>query len=141
VIAACSGDAALRVDQATPPYGPLGGGTRIALAGAGFTAPVRVLVGAREAALVVATDSKTLEVVIPPGDRVGDASITVLAGMASATATGVFHYASPPTITSVAPASVLFASGGAVTVTGTGFLDEGAGEVTVLVDGSPATDV
>ena len=141
-LGACSADTPhLRVDQATPPYGPLVGGTRVVLAGAGFTAPVRVLVGGREAPLVIVNGSATLDIVIPPGVRSGDADITVLAGSTTATATRAFHYATPPTIVSVAPANILFSTGGTATVTGTGFLDEGAGDVTILVDGSPATDV
>jgi hypothetical protein len=147
VTPACGGDPAgeLRIAAATPDHGPLGGGTTIALAGAGFAshgAPVRVLIAGREAPLAAARDDATLEVVIPFGDRPGDAELVVLTERATARATGVFRYSTPPAIDAIAPAEVLFSSSSTrVTVTGSGFLDEGAGDVQVAVGGQLAADV
>lgn len=146
---ACGGDAPageLRIAGATPDHGPLGGGTAIMLAGAGFTshggAPVRVLIAGREAPLATSIDDATLQVVIPFGDRPGDAELVVLTDRGTARATGVFRYSAPPTIEAVAPAEVLFSSSSTrVTVTGSGFLDEDAGDVTVAIGGQLATDV
>jgi hypothetical protein len=148
VAAGCDGGAApqLHISAAAPAYGPLVGGTRITLTGTGFAAdaagPNRVLVAGREAPLAAAVDDSTLDVVIPPGEQPGDAEIVVLNRHGNAWATGIFRYSTPPTITGVAPASVVFSSGSTVvTVTGTGFADEGGGDVTVVVDGQVATGI
>ncbi|HVK75349.1 MAG TPA: IPT/TIG domain-containing protein [Kofleriaceae bacterium] len=146
-VAACGdGGGALRIDHATPDHGLLVGGTRVVLTGAGFAAdgagPSRVLIAGREAPLALATDDATLEVVIPPGAQPGPAEVLVTNRHGSVAALGVFRYSAPPTITSVSPADVLFSSTSTVvTVTGTGFADEDAGEVRVLVGGQPASEV
>jgi len=148
LVVACgdsSSTGALRLESSTPAYGPVVGGTLIKLTGSGFS-PVatenRVFIAGREALLVATVDESTLGVVIPPGDQPGDAEVVVLSGDRNVAATGVFHYSTPPAIASVAPADVLFSSGTTVvTVSGTGFLDEDAGDVTVVVDGQPATEV
>jgi hypothetical protein len=139
-------DDALQIAGTSPEYGPLIGGTVIELAGAGFAsrggAPARVLIGGREAPLAAALDDATLQVVIPFGDRPGDAEVVVLTDRGTARATGVFHYSAPPEIDAVAPADVLASSSATrITITGSGFLDEGAGPVTVSFDGRLATDV
>jgi len=147
VVAACDGGAdPLVITGAEPAYGPLVGGTRITLAGTGFAPdqgdPSRVLVGGREAPLAHALLDSALEVVIPPGERPGDAEVVVFNANGSARARGVFHYSAPPTIDAVDPPDVLYSSTSTViTLTGTGFLDEGAGEVHVVVDGQLAADV
>jgi hypothetical protein len=146
-LAACgdSSPEALRIAAATPDYAPLVGGATITLAGAGFASAansVRVLIAGREAPLATAMDDATLQLVIPFGDRPGDAEVVVLIGDAGARATGVFRYSTPPSIEAVAPAGVLFSSTSTrITVTGSGFLDEGAGEVTVAVGAQIATEV
>lgn len=147
VIAACGNDRAteLRIERSTPEFGLLVGGTQIALTGTGFasdSAPSRVLIGGREAPVVTAIDDATLEVVIPPGDRFGDAEVVVFNGNGNASATGMFRYSAPPTIAAIAPADVVFSSTTTrVTLTGSGFLDESAGTVNVVVGGKVAADV
>lgn len=146
-LAACDGDAtdAPTLLGSTPPYGPLVGGTRITLTGSGFTsggaAPNRVLVAGQEAPLAATIDDATLEVVIPAGAQPGDAEIVVLNGNGNTRATGIFHYSTPPAITAVEPASVVYSSGATITLRGTGFLDEDAGDVTVVAGGQLVTDV
>jgi IPT/TIG domain-containing protein len=147
-VAAACGDGpadAPRIAGARPDYGPLVGGAMIAIAGAGFASrgePMRVLIGGREAPLATALDDSTLQVVIPSGDRPGDAELVVLTDRGNARATGVFHYSAPPAIAAIAPAEVLFSSSSTrIAITGSGFLDEGAGEVEVALDGQLATDV
>jgi hypothetical protein len=140
-----SGDAP-RIAGATPDHGPLTGGTAITLTGAGFLPdagdPVRVLVAGREAPLAIALEDATLQVVIPFGDRPGDAELVVVTGRGSTRATGVFRYSAPPEITAVAPADVLFSSSSTrVTVTGSGFQGDDAGEPMVAVGDQLATDV
>lgn len=145
-LAACADESAtLRITAADPPYGPLVGGTQITLSGAGFAAagdPPRVLIGGTEAPLVAVIGDGALSIVVPPGQQPGDAEVVVLAGDAYARARGVFRYSTPPAIASVAPGDVLYSSAVTqITVTGSGFLDEGAGDVSVVVGGTLATDV
>lgn len=146
VLAGCAADATgPRIDAVAPAYGPLVGGTHVAITGAGFAAdgaaPNRVLIGGRLAPLAVTVDDATLEVIIPPGTRPGDATVEVLNAHGATAASGRFHYSAPPTIATVVPRQVLAATGGTVTVTGSGFLDEDAGEVTVVIDGHALTEV
>jgi hypothetical protein len=145
---ACGGsaDTTLEIDTITPDFGPLGGGTRIVISGQGFLAnaapPNRVVIGDTEAPLAGASDDGSLEVTVPPGKTAGPVSVTVFNRNGRVTAMGKFHYSTAPTITSVSPANVLFDSiSTTVTVTGTGFMDEGAGPPTVTVAGTPAVDV
>ncbi|HUS33160.1 MAG TPA: IPT/TIG domain-containing protein [Kofleriaceae bacterium] len=141
LLVACS-SSEMRLDRATPDYGPLAGGTRITLEGEHFPVDARVFVGDREAPLAaVSRDGTKLDVVIPPGDRVGPASITVIAGSSAASSNG-FRYSTPPTITRVSPERVVPDTIlSTLTITGTGFADEGAGDVTVLVAGVAALTV
>lgn len=140
-IAGCGGGSdALAITAADPPYGPVSGGSLITLTGAGFSedpaVPDRVLVGGREAAVAFAIDGGSLGFVVPPGDRPGDVEVVVFGGDRNARATGVFRYSAAPTITAVAPADIEFASTTTMlTITGTGFLDEGAGVPQIAVDG------
>ncbi len=143
-VAACSDgpDTGPRLDVVTPPYGPIVGGTRIVLTGARFDDDSRVLIGGREAPLAHTVDDDTIEVVIPAGARPGEAEIVVLGRTGTVTAAHLFHYSTPPAIDSVTPADVVFTSTTTqMTLTGRGFLDDGAGRVQVLVDGFLATDV
>ena len=140
-LAACSGTE-VHVDSATPGYGPLGGGTRITLEGDGFSATTRVLIGDREAPLAAASrDGRKLDVVIPPGEAPGPATLTVVDGSTAVTRTDLFHYTTTPTISGVSPAKIIPGGVSVMTLTGSGFADGGAGMVTVLVDGAPAMNV
>jgi len=133
------------LERVTPSYGPLAGGTRIVLEGRGFlgdgVAGNRVVIGGREAPLVAALDDALLEVVIPPGQRAGAAEILVFNQHGTAIAADLFHYSTPPVIEGVTPSRVVFDAQATMTITGRGFRDEGAGDVTVLVDGTPAETV
>lgn len=144
VVAACADEpAGPALLSATPGYGPLVGGTTIVLHGTGFArnAPVRVSIAGREAPLAHAIDPTSIEVVIPPGERAGDAEVTVLAGDRAAVAAHVFHYSAPASIEAVSPAEVDHDTSPTMTVTGHGFVAEAVGELAVLVDGVAATDV
>ena len=141
-LAACADppDAAPEVLTADPPYGPLAGGTLITLRGDNFDPTARVLVGGREAPLAFARTRTELDVVIPPGDEPGDAELVVLGAHGTAIEPALFRYAAPPTVTAVSPANIPFDAGTTqLTLEGTGFLDDGAGELTILVDRLPVT--
>jgi hypothetical protein len=149
-LAACATDgtsgSAPTVESSNPPFAPLSGGTRITLTGTGFladgAAPNRVVIGGREAPQSGAIDDQTLEIEVPPGDQPGPADIIVFNRNGQIKATGVFHYSTQPEVASVTPANVVFTSTSTnMTVSGSGFKDENAGHVNVLVDGMPAIDV
>jgi IPT/TIG domain len=133
---------ALRVDRVEPVYAPLSGGTLVTLHGAGFAATTRVLVGGRESALVRAVTTSQLDVVVPPGERSGNVEIVVFEDTGSITAPDLFHYSAGPTITGVSPVEVSGVTDGAmITLTGSGFLAEGAGTTAILLDGQLHTNV
>jgi hypothetical protein len=147
-VAGCGGggNSSPTVESSVPDFGPLSGGTRIVLTGSGFSlggaAPNRVLIGGHEALLASAIDDGTLEVTVPPGEMPGAADIVVINHNGIGTSSSVFHYSAVPSVTSVTPGDVLDTSGSTkMTITGTGFKDEGAGFVQVLLDGTPAVDV
>ncbi len=134
------------ITAVTPSFGALAGGSTITITGTGFTydgaEPNRVVIAGREAVLASATDDATLEVVLPTGTVPGDAPITVYNENGHATATGVFRYTALPTITQVTPRDVVYDSVTTkVTVSGSGFVDDGAGPITVTVAGAPAVDI
>jgi IPT/TIG domain len=147
VLAACSSTPAqIRIDGAEPDHGPLAGGTRIVISGDRFidgeAGPSRVLVGGRQAELASALDDETLELVLPPGERPGEVELVVFNNNGVASSLTAFHYADLPAITAVTPAEVLFdAPATTVTLTGSGFLDDSAGETTVFLDDVPAENV
>jgi len=136
------GPESLRVDRAEPPYAPLTGGTLITLHGAGFGADTRVLVDGRESALVRAIGTTKLELIVPPGERAGDAELVVFEDAGTISAPDLFHYSVGPRITGVSPAQVPGSTDGAlITVTGSGFLAEAAGDPQLLLDGQLVTDI
>lgn len=144
VAGACSTpiDTTIKLDKATPDNGSLLGGTHIIIEGQGFrAAPNHVVIGETEAPLASVLDDGMLEVVTPPGTMPGDAKITVFNPNGNVTAMGLFSYSTEPAVTSVTPADVVFDAGTTVTLTGSGFKDNGAGYNHVTVDGIPAVDV
>ena len=146
LLAACSNaPGTLRIDRAEPSHGPLIGGTRVVLTGDRFIddggSLTRVLVGGRQAELAAPIDDETLELVLPPGDRPGEAEVVVFNGLGVATSSTVFHYAAEPTLDAVTPAEILATGAVTMTVTGSGFLDDGAGPPMLFLDGVPVEDV
>jgi hypothetical protein len=144
LLAACSESStpSLGVERATPGYGPLVGGTVVTLHGSGFQPSARVLIAGHEAPLTHVIEDTRIDVIIPPGDRAGDAEVTVFHATGSASMRGIFRYSAPPAITMVSPSDVVATSGDTVvTVRGNGFLDEGAGEPTLVVGGQLVTNV
>jgi hypothetical protein len=149
-LAACggtTGNDTPTIESVTPGFGPLSGGTRIVIKGSGFlrdgATPDRVLFGSLESPQAGVVDDFTLEATVPAATMAGDVPITVFNRNGNVMVTGQFHYSSEPTISSVTPKNVVYSSTDTtVTLTGTGFKDENAGIVSVLIDGTtPAIDV
>ncbi len=144
VLVACGSDAttARHVARAIPDYAPVGGGTLIVLEGGGFDPDDRVLVGGREAPLVHVIDDTRLELVVPPGDHAGGVEVVVFGRTGTASSHELLRYSSAPTVTAASPVDVVVtATDTLITVTGTGFAAENAGEPIVLLDGRPVTGV
>lgn len=143
-LVACSApDSAPSLDKARPPWGPMTGGTVIELFGNNFDPDVnRVYIAGREAPVVRTLDDQRLEVVIPPGERPGDAEILVVTAHDNVIATGVFRYSDPPAIESVSPSKVLLSDASTlISIHGRGFVDEQAGQPIVVVNGQPVAEV
>jgi hypothetical protein len=123
-----------RVDHVEPAFGPLVGGTIVRLDGEGFAAGTRVLVGGREPPFVKRVSDVALEIAVPPGAQPGDAEVVVFDTAGTTSVRGVFRYSDLPAIVDVSPVDVWSGSfDTVVTVTGSGFLDEEAGPVRVVV--------
>jgi hypothetical protein len=142
-VAACTQpDSAPSIAKLRPPWGPITGGTAVEILGQHFDPYVnRVYIAGREASVVRTIDEQHLEVVIPPGTSAGDAEVLVVTASDTVIATGVFRYSGPPEIESVSPAKVVLTTPTIVSVRGSGFVDEEAGDPLVLVNGQPVPEV
>ncbi|HVV87254.1 MAG TPA: IPT/TIG domain-containing protein [Kofleriaceae bacterium] len=138
VVAGCSGPT-VTIASLDPPFGPLGGGSATTIHGDGFDAAAHapeVLIGGRAAPVVIVQGHDRLTVLTPPAAAAGDVDVEVVMDDRVARIERGFRYSAAPVITGVTPGVVHLEVGNeTVTVTGHGFLDEGAGPPTLLVDG------
>ena len=140
------------VSSVTPSSGPVGGGTSVSIAGAGFTSGATVSFGTAAASSVSVTSTTAITAVAPSGDAGKvDVVVTNPDGQAGRLIEGFTYVASgppppppppvpgpaAPTLSGVSPLSGPTAGGTAVTLSGTGFVS-GA---TVTLDGTPASNV
>jgi hypothetical protein len=126
----------LSVSRATPPIGPLAGGTPVTLHGAGLVRGSRVLFGAAGTeVLAVADDHSSLDVNSPRGAAVGLVDVTVENENGTATRAGAFVYyddaAAGFSVAGIAPASGPVEGGNDIFVAGGGFTNA----TTVALDG------
>lgn len=127
------------LSQISPIVGPTTGGTTVTFVGTNLgpaDVPGTVMVNTTPATMVTHTQT-TGTFVTPPGYGVGNAVVYSVAGQESNIV--YFHY-SPPTLSSISPASGPTAGGTVVTATGTNFGPAGT-PATVTVGGVNATDV
>ncbi len=140
------------VSSVGPSSGPVGGGTSVSIAGAGFTTGATVSFGTAAATSVNVTSAATVTAVAPAGNAGKvDVVVTNPDGQTGRLIEGFTYLASgpappptppapgpaAPTLSGVAPSSGPTAGGTAVTLSGTGFVS-GA---TVTFDGTPASNV
>jgi hypothetical protein len=124
-----------------PSQGPVEGGTDITLTGTNFTAGATVNVGANPATGVVVVNATTITCTTPAG-AVGAADVSVTTAGGTASLAAAFTYNPSPTITTVEPDAVGAVSGGMHhTITGTGFVANGAGPNTVTIGGNACTNL
>jgi hypothetical protein len=129
----------------SPTSGPIDGGTRIAITGDAFEAPVQVFFGSAQAQVLSVTFHE-IDVMSPTardtnpngsGTVTGPVDIKILnvnSGK-SVTAPAAFRYVNKMQITAITPNQGPFTGGTKFTIDGTGFSDP----VTVYLDGIPAS--
>ena len=133
------------VTSVAPAAGTSLGGTSVTITGTGFVSNQAgansVTFDGNPATVVVAVDDTTITCVTPAG--AAGAAVDVVVNNANGTGTliGGFTYHASPTVAAVAPAAGTALGGSAVTISGTGFLNNDAGTNTVTFDGAPATSV
>ncbi|GAA1013812.1 IPT/TIG domain-containing protein [Streptomyces thermogriseus] len=112
------------VTSVSPTSGPVTGGTVVTVTGTNFTGATAVRFGAVNATSFTVNSSTQITAVAPPGVAPGSVPVTVVTPAGTSNATVTFTYTpvvSPPTVTSVSPASGPVTGGTVVTVTGTDF--------------------
>lgn len=73
-----SGGGALQaITEVRPAVGPLSGGNQVSIIGYGFTGATRVEIGGKSVPFTVVNDA-TVNVTMPPGDKVGSADVAVV---------------------------------------------------------------
>ena len=124
---------ALAIASVMPPAGPLGGGTSVAVVGAGFQAGVTAIsFGGTPSVTVTVVSNNLLTALTPAGLLPGSVDVTVSGGGASATLPAGFLYldedplVTPPQIQGIAPSAGPAAGGTLVQIVGVGFQDGAA---------------
>ena len=112
-----------RVTAVSPALGPVGGGTKVTITGAGFTGATAVSFGAKAASFTVA--SATSITATAPAAGAGTVDVSVAnAGGASATSAGdQFTYVAAPSVSGVSPNAGPVGGGTEVTITGAHLTD------------------
>lgn len=125
------------VTAVSPSIGSSAGGTPITITGTNFVSGATVTVGGASATNVTWINATTITATTPSGS-IGARDVVVTNPTSeTGTGAGLFTYATPPTVTAIAPATGPTAGGTPVTITGTGFVN-GA---TVTIGGASATTV
>lgn len=127
------------ISSVTPGSGTIYGGTTVTLAGSGFdpATPGDTVDFGMAAATVTAASTTSLTVVAPPG-AAGSVPVTVTTDGGTSNASSYTYVASPPTVSSITPASGSTAGGTVVTLLGAGFDPTASGD-TVTFGTSTAT--
>jgi large repetitive protein len=123
------------VTSVTPDTAPLGGGTRVTIAGTYLTGATAVKFGTTPATTVVVDSATSITATVPAGTGTVDVTVTTSYGTSATTSADRFTYVPPPSVASVNPSSGPAVGGTAVTITGTTF----TGATGVSFGGFPAT--
>jgi hypothetical protein len=129
----------------SPTTGPIDGGTRVAIIGDGFQAPVQVFFGSAQVTVLSVTFHE-IDVTSPAardtspngsGTVTGPVDVKILNvnSGTSVVAAGAFRYVNKAQITAITPNQGPFTGGTRFTIDGTGFADP----VTVFLDGIAAS--
>ena len=133
------GDEQPAVLAVEPPFGPLGGGTRIVIRVEHLAADSQASIGGQRLGDPLVDEAAgTIAGTLPPGEQAGRVDVTVaVRGLLPAVLSEGFEYVGPPEVGLVSPGSGPQDGGTLVEVAGEGFL----GEVEVELDGLLASDV
>lgn len=129
--------APFRLERIQPKSGPLAGGERVRIHGAGFTTGVSVRFGLQPAMQLTIVSDTELDVVVPPGAGAGWVSVTLTQSGQEDFLLNGYYYTEDLSVTSLDPAEGSEAGNTLVTLTGTGFTEDAV----VLVDDVEAFDV
>ncbi|MEM7306291.1 MAG: IPT/TIG domain-containing protein [Planctomycetota bacterium] len=137
--------AAPTLGSVSPPTGTSLGSTGVTLTGTGFEVNDAgtnvVLFNGVAATSVSIVDDSTLSCQTPAGPPGALVVVDISNDNGLATLAGAFTYNQLPVLSTVSPAAGPLAGGDTVTLTGSGFLSQGAGTNAVTFDGVPATGV
>jgi IPT/TIG domain-containing protein len=124
-----------RVTAVSPTSGPAAGGTKVTIAGTGFTGATGVTFGGTAAGSFTLNSSTSITVVSPAASA-GTVDVTVAngGGTSAPSARDQFTFVAAPSVSSLSPTTGSVGGGTEVTITGANFT--GATEVTF--DGTPA---
>jgi hypothetical protein len=129
--------AAPTVSAMSPTGGPLGGGTGVTITGTAFVSGATVTIGGTAATGVAFVSATSLTATAPPHVAGAVNVVVTNPDTQTGTGTGLFTYATAPTVSGISPTNGPIAGGTAVTITGTGFVNGAA----VTIGGISATGV
>jgi len=109
------------IGSVTPAYGPLAGGTSVAITGTGFAAATAVNFGATPATSYSVHSAISITATAPAGAGTVDISVTAGGKTSAASTADEFTYEAAPTVTAVSPSIGASTGGTIVAITGTGF--------------------
>jgi putative cell wall-binding protein len=126
------------VTAVTPSFGPVGGGTTVALTGTDLTGTSAVTVGGQAVTHLAVLDDTSVTFTTP-AHAAGATDVVVTTPAGSTTLAGAYTFETPvvpaPTLTAVSPATGPTTGGTTGTVTGTNL----TGTTAIVVGGQPAT--
>ncbi|XP_048777455.2 fibrocystin-L-like isoform X3 [Ostrea edulis] len=129
-----------RITSITPTSGSLAGGSRLTVAGSGFSPTAVVAVNTDTCTVVTATTSEIV-CLTPSASTPGSASVTLAQAGTTLTASQQFNYDAALTanINSVSPSSSSVTGGGTLVLQGTGFGSTQPAGTTLVIGSEPAT--
>lgn len=128
---------ALRLEEVSPPRGPVEGGTAVVVRGAGFTAQTRFLFGPLEAQGVERLSDTEARMTTPPGSLGWSRVLAVDGPQRAPLAQGFLYEDARPRVLGLSPARGSIAGGTLLQLRGRGFW----GAPTVSVGGAPCVEV
>ena len=133
------------ITAVTPSSGSPDGGDALLITGFGFQKDLAgtnsILIGGVPASSINVIDDTTLSCVTPPGTPGTFAEVRVSNSNGEVGMASLYRYNSRPAITSLTPTSGTSLGGVAITLSGSGFLDDNAGTNIVRFGGIPASNV
>lgn len=125
------------VTGVTPPSGPLGSTSSVAIAGTNFIGATGVTFGGTAATSIIVVSPTLITCTAPSASSAATVSVVVTTPSGTNSANSLFTYQTAPTVTGISLSSGPLTGGRSVTLTGTNFI----GATGVTIGGNPATSV